>query len=735
MSTHHTQIPLVTVLAVALGCGSSAPAVPSSNVHAPMLETLDKIRIDTPFEHPYLGTARRDEGERRLASLSSPGFEAERFSLHCVLSHQNLTLGSGDAAVEHLESAIKLLPDVRGKVAPEMESLLTLQLAVAYLRQGETENCVHCNNGESCIIPIKAGGIHEHQAGSKNAIKCLTTVLQRQPNNATAIWLLNVAFMTIGGYPSDVPTSFLIPPDRFGGPSDFPRFNNIAKNLGLDSFSLAGGAIAEDFDGDGLLDVMASNWNTSESIRLFLNSGTGEFVDASEAAGLTGIYGGLNILQADYDNDGDYDVLVLRGAWLRELGTRYPNSLLQNDGRGRFTDVTFAAGLGDRHYPTQTASWADYDNDGDLDLFVGNEEYPCQLFENSGDGRFKDVAARAGVLNSAETEAADWGFTKGVTWGDYNGDRFPDLYVSNNGQPNRLYRNNDGKTFTDVATLSGVREPLKGFPTWFWDFNNDGNLDIFASAYWSEARNFAADFLGHQHQAEKDHLFQGDGKGGFQEVGERCHVAHVTLPMGSNFGDLNNDGFPDFYLGTGYPELEGLMPNRMYLNQRGQDFMDVTFAGGFGHLQKGHGVAFADFDNDGDQDVFIEMGGAFPVDGFANALFENPGFGNHWLKICLIGRQSNRSAVGARIKAVIDDGGQRRSVYKWVGSGGSFGSNPVSRQEIGLGQANSIEELEIFWPTTNRTQVFKNVEVNQLVEIVEGQSELRHRPDRPDASR
>ena len=696
-----------------------------------MLEALEDVRLDTPYEHPFLGRAERDQGERRLNSLPEHGFAAERYSLHCVLSHQNLVLGDVDATVEHLKHALDLLPAVKGAVPPDMESLLTLQLAVAYMRQGETANCVHCNTGESCIIPIQAGGIHEDQAGSKKAIEYLTAVLQQQPNNATAIWLLNVAFMTIGGYPDEVPPSFLVPLDRFDGPPDFPRFPNIAKELAVDTFSLCGGAIAEDFDGDGLLDVMVSTWDTRESLRLFRNTGKGGFADCSDAAGLTGLYGGLNILQADYDNDGDYDVLVLRGAWLKELGTRHPNSLLQNDGQGRFTDVTFSAGLGDRHYPTQTGSWADYDNDGDLDLFVGNEKYPCQLFENSGDGHFKDVAQRAGVQNEAGNGGATWRFTKGVTWGDYDGDRFPDLYLSNLGEPNRLYRNNGDKTFTDVATKLGVQSPSQGFPTWFWDFDNDGNLDIYASAYWYDVESFAADFLGRPHDAERDHLYQGDGKGGFQEVAERCQVAHVTIPMGSNFGDLNNDGYLDFYLGTGFPEFEALMPNRMYLNDRGQEFVDVTYAGGFGHLQKGHGVAFADFDNDGDQDVFIEMGGAYEVDGFANAMFENPGFGNHWLQVRLIGRKSNRSAVGARIKAVINDGGQRRSVYKWVGSGGSFGANAVSRQHIGLAGANSIEELEVFWPTTNRTQRFTNVAVDQIIEIVEGEAEFRRIPNRP----
>jgi len=298
-----------------------------------MLEVLEQIQRDAPFEHPFLNTAQRDEGERHLASLPTSGAEAQRFSLHCMLSHQHLTRGDGDACVEHLKQALDLLPSMQGKVPPDMESVLTLQLAVAYLRKGETENCIHCNNGESCIIPIQADGIHEHQAGSKKAIEYLNAVLAQQPDNATAIWLLNLAFMTIGGYPSDVPPAFLISPDRFAGPPDFPRFSNTAKELGVNTFGLAGGAIAEDFDGDGLLDVMVSHWDPSESLRLFLNSESGAFVDTSEAAGLQGINGGLNIVQADYDNDGDYDVLVLRGGWLGDVGARCPNSLLQNDGR------------------------------------------------------------------------------------------------------------------------------------------------------------------------------------------------------------------------------------------------------------------------------------------------------------------------------------------------------------------------------------------------------------------
>ncbi|HEX6885585.1 MAG TPA: ASPIC/UnbV domain-containing protein, partial [Planctomycetota bacterium] len=141
---------------------------------------------------------------------------------------------------------------------------------------------------------------------------------------------------------------------------------------------------------------------------------------------------------------------------------------------------------------------------------------------------------------------------------------------------------------------------------------------------------------------------------------------------------------------------------------------------GLGHLQKGHGTAFADLDADGDLDVFAQMGGAFRSDLFHNACFENPGFGNRWLAVRLEGRQSNRSALGARIRAVIVEGGKQRSVYRTISSGGSFGANPL-RAHLGLGQAEKIESLEVFWPKTGKTQVFRDVPLDRYLEIVEGE--------------
>jgi hypothetical protein len=228
-------------------------------------------------------------------------------------------------------------------------------------------------------------------------------------------------------------------------------------------------------------------------------------------------------------------------------------------------------------------------------------------------------------------------------------------------------------------------------------------------------------------RGELNRLYRGDGDGGFEEVSTQQNLDKLTLVMGSNYGDLDNDGFPDFYLGTGYMYFEALMPNVMYRNRGGNGFSDVSTSGGFGHLQKGHGAVFADLDNDGDQDVFMEMGGAFPGDAFANALFENPGFDNHWIKLKLVGVESNRAGVGARIRLEITEDGATRTIFKYVNTGGSFGSNPL-RREIGLGRASKIEVLEVFWPTTGKTQRFENVAVDQLLEITEGQASYRQLP-------
>ena len=315
-------------------------------------------------------------------------------------------------------------------------------------------------------------------------------------------------------------------------------------------------------------------------------------------------------------------------------------------------------------------------------------------------------------------------WAKAVVWGDYNGDHFPDLFVSNFEGPNRLYHNNGDGTFTDVARTVGVEKPIKSFPAWFWDYDNDGNLDLYVSAYGAEIAELAATHAGLPIQHETARLYRGDGRGKFADVTAGTRLTAPSAPMGSNFGDLDNDGHLDFYLGTGYTAIFQLMPNVMYRNVGGTAFADVTVSGGFGHLQKGHAIAFADFDNDGDQDIFEQMGGAYLADKFHDALYENPGFGNAWIAVKLVGVQSNRSAIGARIRLdVTEQSGAKRTVYKHVNSGGSFGANPL-RQTIGLGPARGIDKLEVIWPRTGKAQVFNAAPMHTLVEIVEGTEAL-----------
>ncbi len=699
---------------------------PPTSGHQKMVALLREIRHRASDEHPYLGDRASRTLKADLAALPADAPAARRWRLHGRLATSELNLGREQSAILHFSKAYDLLPHVRDALSPDEANRFIFERGVAYMRVGETQNCCNRFTPESCVLPIRGQGIHTEKGASKQAIEYFTEVLAESPPNSRlhlgARWLLNIAYMTIGAHPDGVPAAYRISPKAFESDEPFPRFINIAPRVGLDTFSLSGGAVADDFDNDGYLDLVVSTWDTAGQIRFFRNQGNGMFSDRTEAAGLAGITGGLNLVQADYNNDGNVDFLVLRGAWLVQWG-KHPNSLLRNNGDGTFTDVTFEAGLGKVHYPTQTASWADYDNDGDLDLYVGNEALlglpaPSQLFRNNGDGTFTDVARQAGVTNDR--------FAKAVVWGDYDADRLPDIYVSNQGAPkrrgpNRLYRNQGDGTFVNVAPELGVTGPEESFPAWFWDFANDGVPDLYVSAYSATIGDLAAAYLGFRFEKTKlARLYRGDGRGGFEDVAVERNLMRPNAPMGANFGDVDNDGYLDFYLGTGYENYSGLMPNVMYRNREGKSFADVTTAGGFGHLQKGHAVVFADFDNDGDQDIFEQMGGAFAGDRFKDSLYENPGFGNRWITVELVSVQTNRSAIGARIRVEVVEDGKRRSIYKHVNSGGSFGANPL-RQTIGLGQAENIHLLEVYWPTSNQTQSFRDAPLDRHVRIVESQ--------------
>jgi hypothetical protein len=667
---------------------------------------------------------------RHLRSLEPPTDPRRRVAFDLQLGAELLRAGS-------TEEAVGMLQDVwtRLSQAPEWrDSPVGIQahslLAIAHMRLGEQINCVQHHNANSCILPIRGDGIHVDQRGSREAIRELVAALERNPTDLRARWLLNVAAMTVGDYPTKVPERWLVPPTAFESDYDIGRFPNVASGIGLDVVGLAGGALLEDFDGDRHLDLMVTSMGMLDQVRYFRNNRDGTFVEQTDAAGLKGIVGGLNAVHADYDNDGDMDVFIPRGAWLGAEGLM-PPSLLRNRGTGVFDDVTESAGLL-AFYPSQTAAWGDFDNDGWLDLFVAPESsgpagsHPAKLYRNDHKGGFADVAAEAGV------DAV--GFFKGSNWGDYNNDGRLDLYVTGIHKPaaNRLFRN-DGPdpqtgrwTFTDVAAAAGVSGPWSSFPTWFFDYDNDGWLDIFVSGYAGGVEDVAADYLGTAAKAEGElpRLYRNQRDGTFRDVATATGLDTVLMTMGCNYGDLDNDGWLDFYAATGDPDYRTLVPNRMFRNERGARFQDVTTSGGFGHLQKGHGVAFGDIDLDGDQDVFLKVGGAYTGDTFQSAVFENPGHGNSWIGLSLVGDKSNRAAIGARLALTVVEPSGPRTIYDTVSTGSSFGGSPV-RRHIGLGKARRVERLEIYWPVTGSTQVFENLPAGRSFEIHEGRPEAR----------
>jgi hypothetical protein len=197
--------------------------------------------------------------------------------------------------------------------------------------------------------------------------------------------------------------------------------------------------------------------------------------------------------------------------------------------------------------------------------------------------------------------------------------------------------------------------------------------------------------------------------------------------MGCNWGDLDNDGWPDFYLGTGEPDLCAIYPNRLFRNDGGRRFLDVTTAAGMGHLQKGAALAFGDLDDDGDQDVLEIMGGLLAGDTFHRVLFRNPGSSNHWVTLVLEGMKANRSAIGARVRvAVRRADGTTRDIHHLVGTGGSWGSQSL-QAELGLGDAAAIESVEIAWPGSGTRQTVRGeaLALDSCWKIVEGQAPLR----------
>jgi tetratricopeptide (TPR) repeat protein len=647
----------------------------------------------------------------RMDEIFSPDNRAtlSRFSpLDLMQAHHGLGQiyayqGRMVPAIDEYQKAYEIAKATVPAAIPQMEETL----GMAFLHQSEMENEVYLSPGDRCLFPPSLASPYLKTDSSKRAVEHLLKFLELNPGDLEGRWVLNLAYMTLGKYPDGVPEKYRVSPSLFKSREDIGRFPDVAAKVGLNSFSLAGGVIVDDFENNGLLDVVTSSMDSCGAMHYFHNNGDGTFSDATAKAGLTNQLGGLSLNQTDYNNDGCMDILVMRGGW--EIPQR--KSLLRNNCDGTFTDVTKESGLSLPSTSTQATAWVDINNDGLLDLFIGNENAPAQLFLNKGDGTFEDISASAGVNRTA--------YSKGVAAADYDGDGYVDLYVSNANGENFLYHNNHDNTFTEVAEKAGVSNPGRSFSTWFFDYDNDGWPDLFVASFYASVDETVRTYLDLPHNARTLKLYRNMADGTFRDVTKEVGLDKVFMAMGANFGDVDNDGFLDIYLGTGTPSYGSLAPNVLLRNHDGKYFVDITSSSGTGELHKGHGIAFADVFNRGFEDIVAEVGGATLGDAHALRLFQNPGNHNDWINIKLVGVKTNRAGIGARIKVTVKNPDHdTRSIYRTVSSGGSFGASPL-QQHIGLSKSASKLSIEVFWPVSKTRQRFSNVEKNQFIEIRE----------------
>jgi hypothetical protein len=646
---------------------------------------------------------------RELEELRTPIDRLEQ-----TLQIVRLFLYEGDAPKARLwlAKARSMTEPKDSPVHHKHDSVLMLQ-AITALRIGETQNCVQMNCQSSCILPIDKAAVHGKPAGSVEAVGHLKEYLKFKPDSVGAKWLLNIALMTLGQYPEDVPKEHLIPPATFTSKVSIGKFTNVARRLGVDRMDLSGSAVMDDFDNDGLLDIAQCCFAPDATVALWRNKGDGTFEDLSKPSKLEGETsgGGFRMCQTDYNNDGWLDLYISRSAY----GGEVSQSLVRNNRDGTFTDVTRAAKL---HYPINSlfGCWADYDNDGWLDLWVGShtDSDRGRLYRNLRDGTFQECALKAGVYNKHT-------INKGGAWGDFDRDGWPDLYLSNWPDTPKLYRNNRDGTFSDVLPQVGIDGPRHGFSTFWFDYDNDGWSDLFCAVYEGDLDEAVKSLMGKPHGVEDLRIWRNVEGKRFEDATERLGMKIAPICMGSNFLDADNDGFLDLYLGTGAPPYSMLLPNRLFKNMDGKRFEDITFSSGTGHLQKGHGISCGDWNRDGQTDIFAQMGGAVPGDPFGDALFHNPGHPeNHWLTVKLVGVKTNRPAILARI--VVTAGG--RKIYRTVDPGSSFGCNGLT-QTIGIGPATKIDAVEIIWPTTRTTQRFENVACDQAIQITEFEKDYK----------
>ncbi len=425
-----------------------------------------------------------------------------------------------------------------------------------------------------------------------------------------------------------------------------------------------------DYDNDGFLDLFVANNGTNF---LYRNNGNGSFTRVTEGAIVNDVGSSRSASWGDYDNDGDLDLFIAK--YYAEK-----NFLYRNNGNGTFTKVTNGIIVNDSG-DSRGSSWGDYDNDGDLDLFVANDNNQSNfLYQNNGNDRF--VSITEGPI------ATDQGNSNSSNWADYDNDGDLDLFVTNFGLKDFLYRNDSNGTFAKITEGVIVNDGVSSLSSSWGDYDNDGDFDLFVAN-------------GNQNNS----LYQNNGNGTFIKITEGVIVNDRGASVSSSWGDYDNDGDLDLFVAN-YDQN-----NSLYQNNSDGTFTKIMDATITNHLGYSLGCSWGDYDNDGDLDLFV-------ANAVGNLLYQNNGNGNNWINIHLTGVVSNRSAIGAKVKMKATIGG--RPVWqtqKISGQTGSASQNSLN-VEFGLGTATIIDSIQIRWPS-GIIQDTAQVAVNQFVKIVE----------------
>jgi len=625
-----------------------------------------------------------------------------------------------DAATRLCIEVLETVPGHRVAARMLVEAELRRGRFAEAARQGRVQSLAHPDDGHIWLLVGTAELWFGDPPAAIDALQRAADLFDDDyVSRLRALWLLRLAYDRAGRPAHDVAARY-----RFYSHSAtatatatvVPRFVDVAAEVGVAKVDRGRGSSWLDIDGDGDWDLFTVGIHVEPA--LYRNEGS-NFTEVTSSLGLRDPRGGWGASVADVDDDGDPDLFVTRDAW---EGTA-PNSLYRNDGAAGFTDVAAVSGVaGDE--ASFTAAWGDFDVDGRLDLYVANgviaDAGANALHHNQTDAGgailFVDVALLAGVADTLKTV--------GTAAGDFDADGWIDLYCVNIGGPNRLFRNlGTGPSaeaevpiaFEDVAPGAGVVFPVEGgYVTFFLDFDNDGTLDLFVSTMSAFDDVLHSAVEGRAIEPNRPFLYRNEGDGTFTDVAVPAGLARSFGTMGAGVGDIDNDGLPDFYLANGGPEMYRLEPNVMFRNRGDGTFDDITDAAGVGNVGKGHGATFADYDADGDLDLYAGLGGHYDADVWPNALYRNDGPTGRSLSVrALLGR---RDAIGARITAIA--AGHR--VHGQLASGYGFGSANAPVYLIGLAAADSVERLEIVWPG-GTTQVWGPLPADVDVQMRKGE--------------